>query len=170
MTDLNMTKYLPKLSLTEQQVICNVIRGYAAERYRGAHPGTLPFIPVNMVIACLLAAQPNRRIYHELLAKLDINNWSRADGDTYWSRKLNDPLVYWHFGDHPERGVAIPGLQAIVKHERQRKMFEKELDAVDMLRPMVTLKRLAPGLWNISCSIRYRHYVDSWLQDHCTGG
>jgi len=168
-----MTQYLPVLTAEDQAIICNCVRKHNPD-YPGAHPGLLPFLSVVNCVLCLQLevrnsnGKTNHRI-HSLLHRLEWFKWQvdrEAAAADYLTRCLSDRKVYARFGQHPERGVPIPGLQAIEKRPRARKMFERKVDAYDNIRPMMTLRRFSPGVWGVSFPQRYRHYVEYWLVDN----
>ncbi len=171
----NMVAYLDKLNANDKAIICAAVREHSRE-FKHAHQGMLPFLPIRVVVGCLdlKACQgANPRVYSALLSKLEVHRWGpqgifNGTKPVRMLRKLDDGLVVKRLGLHPERGVPIPGLAAVIKRPRDRKMFEKAADAYDDQHPMLSLKRLDEGLWQITCPERYRHYVETWCMDYLT--
>lgn len=167
----NMVRYIGRLKESDMHVICHALREYST--FKGAHPGMLPFVPVKTCIVSLRLSivTVHRRKQNEILSKLESHRWDNggpAQVRATMLRELNDGLVVKHFGTHPERGVPIPGLKNTVLRKRDRKMFERERDAVDTQSPTMSLRRLSTGFWEIVCDARFRHHADFWLLDHCT--
>ena len=172
-----MMAYFDKLDANDKAIICAAVRAHSRE-FKHAHQGMLPFLPVRVVAACVEFArqcQPglHSRVYSSLLSKLESHKWCLRQAFNGTKpvtilRKLDDGLVVKRLGLHPERGVPIPGLAAVIKRPRDRKMFEKAADAYDDQHPMMTLKRLDEGFWQITCPERYRHYVETWCCDYLT--
>jgi len=175
----NMVRYITKLDAGEKGIICAAVREQSRD-FKHAHPGMLPFLTIRMVVACLdlkyRNITPYPRLIHNLISKLEAHKW-RSPSEEWFNeratqahmlRKLNDGLVAKRLGIHPERGVPIPGVAAVIKRPRDRKNFERQADAFDNEHPMMTLKWLSDGHWSISCPEKYRHYVEMWLLDFCT--
>lgn len=169
----NMVKYISKLDAGDKGLICAAVRQFSSQ-FPDAHPGMLPFMPVRLVVTCVsLRANDDtnrHRPYLSVLNKLEAHKWLSApnSSQTVMLRKLDDGLVAKRLGIHPERGVPIPGIAAVIKRPRDRKMFEKVTDAFDHSHPMMTLKKLADGLWRIDCPKIYQHYVSMWCIDYLT--
>lgn len=128
------------------------------------HKGMLPFLNRKEVadwIGCYVGetgflSNIERRIYSKL---------KFGTGGCFVST-LSDDKVYRRFGQHPERGVTIPGV--LTHHAyRQRKMFERKKDAYDIGQSYVSLKRVGTDRWVIACRTQIYPYVMRWLDDNC---
>jgi len=175
----NMVAYISKLDAGDKAIICAAIRQYSHDfRNLDVHPGMLPFISIKHVVACVNLKCHNSqgqylRAHTSVLNKLESHKWGpplvfNGTKPIKLLRKLDDGLVAKRLGIHPDRGVPIPGLAAVIKRPRDRKMFEKATDAYDNQHPMMTLTRLTEGMWQISCPEQYQHYVDMWCLDYLT--
>lgn len=165
---VNMAKVMADGGFTaaERAIAFRAVRAQS-KRYEGAdiHLGTLPFLDAIEVANCL--SKVGLRSASVLAAKvrMKVNHTDVRAGTKRIPLHLVDYRVYKRFGKHPERGVRIPGLMPELR-KRERKMFERESDAVDALYPIVMLQNKR-NYWVVSCPIQHADKVVNWLVDNC---
>ncbi len=155
----NLHEHLKYFSSNEKVVLLNVIKfKWGWGHY---HIGMLPFMNRREVagwVAAWTGGNANaRRIHRQILMKLCV---SPASTDFVM---LDDVKVRRRFGNHPERGVMIPGLPSM-HVKRERKMFERVKDAYDVTHKIVSLRNVGRNRWVVSCEDRVKQQVLSWLQ------
>lgn len=147
-----LLKLMPKLNAEDQAIICGVVRKYTLG-YDNIHRGLLPFLSIRVAIEALERDSSHRclRIKH----KIGANRLAQWGGVKTINLYLDDTKVFKRFGVSPERGVAIPYAP---RHKTEENVIAS---------PIMTLRHLSKGYWQI-CLLRwYENHACEWLTDNC---
>lgn len=141
-------------------------------RYSGVHQGLLPFVDMEMAIQAMVEEcrldNHGRRRFHKIRQKLlDVKPY-RLLPIKYLH--LNDRKVAKWFGTHPERGKPVDflGTKKVIaglKWSLAKQAYVPDTEV--LVKPVVALKPVKKGLWEVVCSEEHRKEVELWLIDHC---
>ena len=157
----NLKPFLKRFSRGEMAILAKVIQ--SKQEWADYHIGMLPFMDHKKVVMWLKdwsAGNSNfTRIHAKILSKLYV------DTGYGFQITLNDGKIFRQFGEHPERGVQIPGLPTY-HQPRQRMMFERKVDAIEVRNHIVSLKHIGTNRWLVACRERVRKHVQHWLEEN----
>jgi hypothetical protein len=180
-----MTAYISALT-AEDMSICT----FAVNQHNDANQiqiGALPFIPLRVVVDCLLRMGKRRHLAIAEKLKViqhddtDVYNKTRMSVSVIMMT-LNDRKVMKRFGIHPEDGVKIPLVEKVkvtvgVKYSLPVKDYIPDDDV--LVSPIMTLRRQSTpfdkagakfghlGRWQVTCATRYKQHVMDFLTTNC---
>lgn len=144
-------------------------------RYTDIDQATMAFVPQSVVLASLRTALAaagadsslGKRAYRELIQRLEFTLNVPKPGIAVVRRQLNDAKVGKWFGKNPERGTALRGHVKRVTVGFKNQFGRVTPDDNVLVPPMVALKSISKGTWQVTCEAKFLKEVDRFLTDNC---
>jgi len=159
------------LTQEDKAICCAQLREHSV-RYSGAHLGLLPFIgivDVHVVLQVAINKAKHEKKKPFRLAKLK----ETIDGFVPFKNGghklyLDGAKVGKYFGKYPERGRSFAWMHFVNTHAGMKSgPFGRGIVPNPIsVKPVVALKYVKHGYWEVQCDEAHRHEVERWLCDN----